>query len=268
MKKLILLTFSTLSLTLSAQFSGYIGKRNLIDAGINIQVPAIYDYLHLKANDYSFYQKEGAYLVDKVDKINPGARLSYLRLVGEHFGMGLDLNFDAINTRMVNYDDDPNDDFYSYGVRNEALQFRSFTINPKLEFSSREGLLPVGISHQFGFGIRLISLVEKDYLYESMESSGWSYTMVYGKKNYSEYFTTTRPNRFIYKSINYTLNYRKPLSDRMLMNFSFRYALNIGKSLPDFYYGTSTFQDHIYMLLNKQQFCSILQFNMGVSYAL
>lgn len=266
--------FSTLLLLLltaplSAQFSGYMGKKNLVELGMNVHVPVIYDWFYVREGGTNFYKRSGSTLSSDLDRFNPGLRLGYTRLVGSRFGIGLDFSYDAINTVSSYYDSDPNDDYYySYDFKGENLQFRSITINPKIEFTSKGGLLPVGISHQFGIGIRLISLVEKNYLNQYVVSDGWSTTYQEEERNYAGYFTTMKPNRFVFRSINYTLHFRRPLSDRLLLNINFRYSLNLtSERVEAEYYGVTDFHDHIYTLLNKQQLSSLAQFNLGVSYA-
>ncbi|MCE3295893.1 MAG: hypothetical protein K0R65_1607 [Crocinitomicaceae bacterium] len=268
MKKIAAAVLSVLMVSsLSAQFSGYLGKKNLVELGMNVHVPLLYDLFYIKTYTDQFYKRSGNSLELGKDRLNPGLRLGYLRLVNNRFGVGMDINYDAVNTIMRFYDFNKTDGFDYYdGFSGENLQFRSLHINPKIEFTTKGGLLPVGISHQFGFGIKVISLVEKEYLNEVYVSSGWGTTYSLEERNYAENFTNMHPNRFVYKSFNYTLNFRKPLSEKLLLNINFRYALNLTNNRVEEYY-TSNFHDHVYALLNKQQTSSVVMFNVGASYA-
>ncbi|MGV3632676.1 MAG: hypothetical protein ACO1O6_15840 [Bacteroidota bacterium] len=269
MKKILLpVVASLLTFSASAQFSGYLGKKNLLEAGFNVHIPVLYDFFYIWNNDDDFYKEDGGSLSSGFDRFNPGVRVGYLRLMGNHFGVGMDFSYDAINTRMKFYDPNNPDDYsYSSYEKCENLQYRSLTFNPKIEFTNAEGLLPVGISHQLGFGFRFISLVEKQYLNQYTLNDGFNYTYVSKQEDYSGYFTATNPNRFVYKSFNYTLNFRRPLSNHLLINMGFRYSLNIGRQKYINYYNYTNFYDHVASLLNKQQFSSVLSFNIGASYA-
>src|SRR5574343_501538 len=111
---------------------------------------------------------------------------------------------------------------------------------PKFEFTTSKALLPMGLSHQLGFGFATSSAVEKDYLYQYT-----NYQFTSPIVNYSTYTNDIDPINFD-KSQNvkkfvllYALNMRTPITKSLMINYGIKYTINIGKKPNDYYYAYS-----------------------------
>jgi hypothetical protein len=148
-------------------------------------------------------------------------------------GMRYDL-MPAPTSFRVDVADDPS----YFDMRHESLSIRTLSIMPILEFGEEYGSLPLGISHQVGFGYTLSRVAEKDYVAQANFDNFSFYDPDQGQ--YVDYdaqefldSVSASPGLidYDYRYKGYTLMYalkmRSAISRSFMLNYGLRYTLNI-----------------------------------------
>lgn len=201
-----------------SQTTGYFGKRNIIEFGITGQSPLLYNFYALTQSNVSAYKNKDGELVSGVPAFSYGFRFNIGRIIEKDFGLYIEsgINYFSVVPRM------PNTAFYA--LQSQMLDIQAMSIMPKLEFSSEDGLLPVGISNQFGFGMNLYKTLTKDYIGSALtDNNGIEEVIPVTSENYYNY-----SNKSIMGfTLMYKLSMRIPIGDRIMYNFGFRYTYNL-----------------------------------------
>ncbi|MFT5778243.1 MAG: hypothetical protein ACI837_001199 [Crocinitomicaceae bacterium] len=188
----VLFLFILMNFAAFGQHNGFFGKKSYIELNSVSYIPLLANIVDA-VNGYISYQKKDGILIEKRDWFDTGIRLAAGRSISNTKGFGLELGLDF-------------QDFTPFLAEHEMLAMRTVSILPKMEFTHRNGLLPMGLNHQIGLGYALSKLVKKSYI-------GESYTPDYDE-NYSGI------------TLLYGLNMRTPLSKKIMLNYGFRYTLN------------------------------------------
>lgn len=162
-------------------------------------------------------------------------------------------------------------------TEHENLSVRSLVIMPNLCFSSKSSLLPVGVSHEFGIGYRITSIVEKDYVYEASPFY-YAYTDQTGNYHQINASSNAEANAFVDSlvkadgpyidynrkysgiSLSYAMRIRRPLNDYLALNAGLRYSLHFTKSSDKGYYMDPILDE----MLSYHRF-SIITFDIGLT---
>lgn len=100
----------------------------------------------------------------------------------------------------------------------EAIHMRTNIFSPRFEYTSSNGILPIGINHQLGFGFAFTKAIDDNNLVQT------------------EYNTTNLEAPNLFKSVKepikgyqlfYGLNFRFPISKNIIWNITTRYTINI-----------------------------------------
>jgi hypothetical protein len=216
----IIFSFSILS-----QSKGYFGKKNIFEFGFTIQNPVLYNF-KISSDSYNLalLNKKGA-LINDFPQLNYGFNMSIGRMLENNFGVIFE---GGINQFSVV----PNISSASYGNINkfntlmaEMIDVKKNCFMPKIEFSSNDALLPMGISNQIGFGINYYKPISKDYI--GTVKYGDS-TISVSKNNYYDFNSKSIKGY----TLMYKLTLRIPLNEKLLYHFGFRYTANF---VPSFY---------------------------------
>lgn len=255
----------------NAQNPGYFGKKNVVDFSINVQNP-MFSNLRARWNDnVKFWGLNGSNLSPKNDRIDWGFRFDYSRTLKRNFAIGIEFGYDYFSVQR-HYRRDLNSNYNYYF---ESINASSMCIMPKLEFSSPGGLLPMGISHQIGFGVRVVKPVEKAYqvaMIEGYQTSNNPNTILPINPGLSSYLPYNGSSIKGYTFM-YALNFRSPLTKSLMLNYGIRYTLNIMGKAPYDDYSVNSWSD---LQLTENEFreiaryrkqFSLIQASIGLSFA-
>ena len=266
---IFLLFFSNYSFS---QSKGYFGKDNIIEFSINAQNPALYN---LKISNNTASQgntaliKKNNNLIPGYPKINYGFRFSYGRMVQRNFGIYLEsgLNFFSVvpdqNINSLFYENLNGSNYSNLNV--EMMKIEEISIIPKIEISSRDGLLPIGISNQCGFGFNFYKPLNQNYLgtVDFMNDTVTNSNLPIDKNNLYNY----KNNSIKGYTLLYKLALRIPISKKLLFHFGFRYSLNF---VPNSSYKANQkeiiSQENMRQMIKLKENRNLLNFETGVSF--
>ncbi len=279
-----LLIFICLYFTLngySQESKGYFNSRFYVSFDALVNSPLIYN---LRTNN-EYYAKYDKKLNIKSDKLNYGFRANIAVLLKRNLAFGIEGGIDYgnvyLNKSMTYQDTFSSNGYTSYNIYDinvilEKLDIQTFSFMPKIEFSIKNSLLPLGLSHQFGIGVNYSKLIERNYASNSYyDQSSYDYNGNYYNSQIP--VTDLSAKLFDYKNqlstktytILYALSMKTALTKNILLNYGFRYTLNIhGFNLfsdknNGYYVSQATLSEQVY----KQRFNNLINFNLGLTYA-
>ncbi|MES2800748.1 MAG: hypothetical protein V4638_12080 [Bacteroidota bacterium] len=226
MSKLFLALILVLTFSAQSQTTGFYGKKNFIDfSGLTN-----FKLFSLLFEDNSYYKpsfKGSNNLAKGYDLFDFGFRASYNRVIKNNFAIGLEggMDFQHIGLGIVSYGNSSTNAYYE--ITHERLKINSFVIMPKITLNSKGSLLPIGISHEIGVGYTNTKIVKDDYVFKLVDY-GWGSTAPNAddttnvRNNYVDY-----DKRYSGFTLMYGLKFRTPLTKTLLLNYGFRYTLNL-----------------------------------------
>jgi len=254
--------FCLTATTLLSQNTGYFGKKTIVEFNMIGSTPVASNYLFGSEYSTVFYKEKNGSLVEKRDGFDFGIRLGAMRTLKRNFAIGFEAGTDYFSIGIPSYlDISTNDYSISLPVRHEMMDIRGLYFMPKIEFSNKGGLLPMGITQQIGFGFRYYSPVEKDYLYDVMPDyyGGQPAPVdIEGKVyNYKE-------ESYKSKTVFYGIHMRTPINKFMFINYGVRYTVNFMKRLDQYNtYGTNVNEEY---LINRAEMSNLIRARMQRSY--
>lgn len=236
MKYLSALLLILAALPVFAQNPGYLGKKNVIEVFGTFQTPLFSNMIDLANSDVSYMKKAGK-LEEKMDVVDVGYHFNVSHAFSRRFGLAFEFGYDyfSVNPGFVDKIYNSNTGFTIYDEyqgQHENLSVRSQFLLPKIEFTSKGGILPVGITHQIGLGFRSMKVIQKDYLYdlESLDEVDYQYYQLNATESAElEKNLTNFKERYKGMTMVYVLNLRSPVSKNLLLNYGVRYTLNFMK---------------------------------------
>jgi hypothetical protein len=256
--------------TLSQKNNGYYGHKGFIQVESVMSYPFFSNILSSENNAYT---ATSSALIVKKDHFNIGFRVNagyaIKRNVALSFEYGQDYSsvyLDPYNTVYTNFGD-------QYFVQHEMLDITTNVFIPKIEFGTSKSLLPMGLSHQIGFGISNSKVKEKDYLYRYVDYSGASYT---GYAHYSTSSSDIDPINFSnLKTVKryvilYALSMRSPITKNLMIHYGLKYTLNVGKKENYNNFSNNSneyFTSEIMQSVAQQRLFSLMSFNIGLTFA-
>lgn len=274
MKTILTISILLLGFTSIGQNTGLYGKRKYIEINGLGNIPLFGWWINNSANNY-YYKKSGTNsLTEGKDYFNYGYRIA-LGIAGKGMiGFGLEFGQEFFNIAAPIYGSyyytDPWSGYAYYqniGVMHEALEVKTMSIIPKLEFTSSGANLPVGINHQIGLGYTTTQIIEKDYFLKIDQddvsyfaSSADSSNFV---NNFIDYNKKYRGYTFLYN-----FNIKTPISKKVMINYGIRYTLNIRNWRESFASSNSSWSpDDISRTIGRYRIANFLTFNLGASYS-
>lgn len=221
MKKYTFLLIFIFSTTfLSAQDGGFLGKKNFISANLRLYSPIIYGINTLSTENF---KTKGSIYQPVKNFLDYGINLTLGRALSRNFGVMIQFcqsRYDfSINPKKgyINFQDDY---FYSQVLlKSTWLKAKATTIMPIIELTGSDGLVPLGLSHQFGLGFTRNELIRDDYYFQIAGSTANVIDQSTQVFNYSQ--DAIKSYIFMYK-----VNMRIPISNFLLFNIGFRYNIN------------------------------------------
>lgn len=248
-----------------SQDIGFLGKKNVLDLNVNLSLPLFY----CLNNNQIYVVKNDELVLKKIDLIDYGLRMSYSRTLKRNLGLGLQMGYDFFTAKINSiFNEKYKDVFSADNKHQEQLKLRSFVINPNIQIPTKNGMHPIGVTHEFGFSFQIISLSKLEYLSEKYNYYNDSIKPKYYTIDYNNYFDKTHKNRFFVNSVNYNLNLRYPLSKSILLKFGINYSFNwLKKKYTEV--SENSYMEKINSTIENEIFDkklkSILLFNLGLS---
>jgi hypothetical protein len=256
---ILLLTCSFCNISIG-QTNGYFDKKFILESNFMIYNPCLY-------NVSSYMDGSRNYKADGTSYKIANNRLDY--------GYRLDFGFNKKRNSAIHleighefFSFNPNYKYYSvYDGQNsyfaEEVKVLSFSFMPKIEFTSPDGLLPVGLYNQVGIGANYYKPIQKEYY---LIETG-AYPEV---KKTSELFNPEFKSKSL--SLLYKVGMRIPINKSMLFNFGFRYMFTwnidkyiLGNSSFDSDYILSNYDMHA--MINAKETRKIMLFETGLTIA-
>lgn len=271
-----------------AQNHGYMGKKTIIDGGFYLSRPMIQNFFNKDTSIYrpSFYRAKKDGLKHSKDQLDFSFFVDIMRSINNRISFGMEYTFQRVDAplniefyRMVhqteNYDESISLELYAR-CENLKMDYQSFI--PKIEFKNRNSIFGIGISHQFGFGISSFKVHGKDYVFETEYAdtnySSWYYThdeMVDILKKQGEIQLYDKVAKYSCRSLQYAINFRKPLTERIFLNYGFKYNLSFSRE-NDFVLKSSNTgvyylgSDELRKIYDRSVGVNFIQFKLGASF--
>lgn len=152
----------------------------------------------------------------------------------------------------------------SYSLKIQAMEVRTFTYMPKIEFTVKKGLLPMGLSQQIGFGFGNSKIVKRNYSVEKMFPNQ-SYDIENVKKTLYD-FDSKQALKTV--SLFYALSIRNAITKHIMLNYGFRYTISFEKNIFSGAkvngYLLSPYEANRLIVMQKSS--NLINFNCGLTY--
>jgi len=270
-----LVTFTGYSQKTKVKNNGYYGKRTFFDVSTVVSVPLFSNVF----TDNTAYKKSGGGLTPGKDYFNYGFRISIGHASKRNFAVLFEYGQDYSNIYPDNNIQSNYAGNYTYAqgtIKHQMMDVRTHLFMPKLEFATKNSLLPMGLSHQIGLGYSKskIMLHEYTYLLAGEDENGvpfsGGYTTYDANDGSNKLFNWKRMppvNKFI---MLYALNLRSPITKSLMINYGIRYTLQFGRTNSYIYSGDGTYlnERELMRLISRQRSFSFMSFHIGLTLAL
>ncbi|MDH4473503.1 MAG: hypothetical protein QE487_12920 [Fluviicola sp.] len=281
-KLLILLCIAVLSTTtIVGQDKGYYGKKAFVEITGLGAIPMINN---LDA-DYGYYVKSGTTITSGKDKFNTGFNVNIGITLNPQNALSFSAGYSYFNiegpTNLYYYEPQYNS-YMAIPVKFENLKVRSLVLMPIIQFSTkRHAMLPVGFSHELGFGIVRSKVVDNDYRYTGNANQDGSFYHNGTSKDVIEFMdsvSTVNGDLInydqVYKGfiVMYGLNMRTPISKQLAIHYGLRYTLNLAANNQWYDYNgpissyESALNDQLANSIRITRLRSIISLQLGLTY--
>lgn len=275
--RFFLILFLLISKISFGQNDGLYGRNFCVDLGITAWTPVFAN--NLSSYDQSQYRIKNGTLTKGKDLFDYGFKISISQAVKSHVGIGIDFGKDFSSLAVDTYQTRTNDSLMleRIKVNYPHIQMETWYVIPKIELTSRNGLLPVGLNHQLGIGWNSTRLIDNNYAFEITHpyyflSSDFTIDpKLSDTANFSDEFYdfNNKPETGIV--FLYGLNIRTPLSKHLLLSYGIRYTYNFypksrynGTRESGFWYT----REEVYEDIRKERSLSIISFSLGLALTL
>ena len=256
---------------LQAQSSGYLGKHTLIEADGLGNMPL---FAMLFDRGQTYYKKSGnKSLTQSRNLLDFGWRVSLTRVSRRNVGFAFEFGYDYQNATFDYYHNDVIVHDTSTGwdetvqFNYEMLDISTINFMPKLIFTNKGGLVPVGFAHEIGIGYSSSKVVEKDYNIQGIQNASLLTDSVrtYINNNYVDY-------DYRYSGVNfmYGMKMRIPVSKRILLNYGLRYTLHLRNIFADSNHSGTTIisNNELQGKIGRTRIYNFISLNLGVALAI
>lgn len=269
MKGLIILLVLLFSQLTFSQNTGLYGKKFAVQVDFLSAYPF---FSNLQGDSYNRYKNKSGKLVQGNDNFDYGLNLSGMYATKNNAGIGLEYNINYSSIYAPSYIQRTNitngfEVYESNSLDHERIKMNTSSVMAKLELTSRNGLLPIGLSHQIGFGLTFTKLVQDDYLYQNNTSPGNEIP------DYDEKFYNYDNKSFRGFTFMYALSVRMPVSKRIMISYGLRYTFNFlpARSSENTYNNDDSYwldKQTAYYLVKERINYTFIKFNIGMAIAL
>jgi hypothetical protein len=258
-----------LCVSLKAQTSGLYGKRNYLEVNglSNLRL------FGLLIDEAYYYKPLGNGVIAGRDMIDVGCRMTLGRVFSNSFAFGIEAGMDFQSIGMssgsftVPYTDQWGYEYYQYvSFQHEMLDTRTISIMPKVSFTKKGGLLPIGLNHEIGFGINSTKVIDKDYNYRLI--SGTEYLSAQDSVKLDQRYVDY-DQKYSGFTLMYAFKIKTPVSKKVMINYGLRYTLNLrnfGQLIPNSNQVIVS-SDDISRSIGRMRISNMMTFNLGISYA-
>jgi hypothetical protein len=265
MRSLLIISLFFIGFNVQCQNTGLYGKKWCIDVIASGRVPL----LNIATNSDIYKSKNGVITSGK-NVFDYGFRTAVSYAIENNFALGMEFDFEftkisAPTELILRYPTASTWQSYS-SIKHEGLSVMSTVIMPTLSFTAHSGLLPIGLSHQFGIGFLQSKVLEKDYEYLIIPETN-EFGEVPITSTFAEDFYNYDKPAFKGIALMYTLTQRTPINKFMMITYGFRYNYyNLSDLISPTSKGTYYFGG--YQNVEKRLHRSIISLNLGMSFAL
>lgn len=272
------------------KYQGFLGSKFIINAQSSFYFPVInYLLTDLPEGIHPKYKLSSNGTVKPYkDFIDYELKLGASYFFDRNFGLGLDVSQKYFAITPINYglyylDDNSYlySDYYLSDVRFSDIPVVTTSIMPRFEFSSSRALLPIGLSHSFGFGFNKSKFnlnelrIVRDNSYTTFENDIYKDTLVEHLNTLLANSNTEIEMKSV--SLQYGINLRTPLSKHIILTYNFSYSLNINTTnyaynwfgSDDISFDKNELFKESYGVfitrLRKESFRNILKFGIGLA---
>ena len=260
--KILLITLALISFQSIGQ-TGLYGKRSLIEVQGIGSMPVVYNWFN---GSKAFYKRQGDNLVDGSHLLEYGFRANVMRAFSNQIGLGAEIGIERQTLAAPEFIElNATDGFFSsnqmFGLRHEKIRLNTITFMPKIEISTRTNLLPIGLSHQIGFGYTRVTVDERNYRFflDNPDNDSIITPIVNGFIDYEDVYTGF--------TIMYQINMRTPITDQFVLTYGIRYNANFVRNTRPIDgpnpLGEFNFIDEVRDRRNP----AFIQLNIGVGFA-
>jgi hypothetical protein len=273
---IVVVTAMVLAVSYSwGQTGGFYGNRKFVEFSFSGCFPLVYSF------NKDYYVKSGDGVAEGNDFVNGG----YSGLIGIVIQPGVALSFSTgmwysnVNgPGTLYYFQEGSSEASSALVLHENLDVRTLSFMPIIEFTGKSGLLPMGVSHSIGLGFNTSWVKERAYAFENKYDIYSNGNTIDFNEFMDSVVTVNGPyidykERYAGKTIMYALKIRTPISKQLMINYGFRYTLNVKHLLR--YNNVSNVNINSYETALKEQLSnnikaaqlsSIISLNLGITY--
>ena len=260
MKNIVFLLAFVTSFSTTAQTSGYYGKKNVVEFNTGMSLP-LFNIFGMSY--YNYMKVDGSRMKSGNNYFDFSFRASYMRANVGDFGFGFEYSNIHRNIPGATYF---NDTIGKYMIF-EKLGTTTHLFMPKLELTTDNGLLPVGLSHQFGIGYGRTSIKAGEHAYgttihSDLVPKGSSIPITGTVTNAANFDLVATSLTILYE-----MHVKVPVSKSITVNYGFRYNVNIG--LGSKYVNTNNYyltNSEAVRSIQRSNLRSVISFNIGVGY--
>lgn len=249
----------------SAQSNGFFGKKTYVDFSMKGNFPAFVENDQKMNIEY----KSGQFQETR-KKFDYGYRIGINRNLTSSFGIGIEAGFDYFKLNRSKNSSFSQGNGYTYGLYNhESYKVQANAVLFKLIFSSKSSLMPMGLSHQVGFGVSTYKIKEQKLKYNLLEFPEFIFTNnLMGKEKMED-----APKTFTFL---YAIQLSTPLTKSLLLNYGLRYTLNMTKKSDYSYYNFDYIDQSSFEKMNASELTrsiknyrglNLIQFQLGLTFA-
>ena len=267
---LVLICFNSLA----QKQKGYYGRKFFFTSDVVISSPLAYNYFS-KSYEKSKYRRSLQY---GNDWINYGYKYSFGFIIKNNMSISIEAGIDHVHAYLPVRG---NGDYLGEGDYKLRVPKAAFNVNTfmfKLELYSRKSLAPLGLSHQIGIGFANAKMLDDHYkgkigngvVFGGYSTVNYTYYFISSDVLKNHYYNYDEALDFKMFKLMYGLNMKTSLSRRILLNYGFRYNLNIGIGHGDgvndknYIFTSNSVRKSIY---NQQQM-NFITFSLGLTYVL
>lgn len=255
----IALIIALFSFSCSAQQTGFFGKKTVIELNAQGAFP-LFNNTYSSAPIYKV--SSNGNLVRGNNTFDGGFHAGISHALSRKFALGVEFNFNrqeihpASRTNATFESSNGGTTTQSINARFENVDFDSRTLLFKFEFSGKNSLLPVGISHQIGFGISRMNIVDKDYVEQYLFNSQQASLTLVSVEDLDDQLRFARVYRG--SMIMYRINFRTAVSRSLVLNYGTQFTLNLTPS--------SNVDDSARRLIRRKRIRSVAQLYFGLGF--
>jgi hypothetical protein len=242
MKLIILVGFALLYLPLYAQVTqktpGYLGRKIVVELSSKVSTPVFRkQYVTNYANNQFIVKQKFidvallascSYTLKR--NVMFGATLGYGRFRADIIGGGkIDTDTNSFTDEIELLSSIPNPIGTGVMPALQAIPFEIFSFVPKVEFAGKGALLPMGLFHSIGIGLMSIRPDKRSVAgyTRGVTSSGGQAEKVFSTD--VQQLINPSNKSLLVLTLQYSMNMRMPINDRMMFNFGVLYTGNIFK---------------------------------------